>query len=331
MPQISSLRRACSRSAALALLCLHPLLALAQPAFPTRPVAIVIPYAAGGSTDTLVRYVAKHMETALKQSVVVDNKGGGNGIIGTTFVARAKPDGYTILTGTDPVLVLNPLLYKDLPYSERDFRPVTLLVSTPLILAVAADAPIKSVRELVDRAKARPGEVNFGSPGTGGVAHLTAEYFAGEAGFKLTHIPFAGGGPAMQNLMGGHIQALFTYPSRQLIESSKIRILAVAAAKRVPSMPDVPTFAEAGFPGINVQARLGLVAPAGTPEAVIGALETAANAVITDPEFRKAHERLGYIVPDRASAADFGELLAGDSRRWKRIITDRNVVVPQLK
>jgi tripartite-type tricarboxylate transporter receptor subunit TctC len=318
--------------AALALACiLQPSLGWAQSGFPSRTISIVIPYAPGGSAEPIVRQAAKLMGSALNQSVIVENKAGANGMIGATYVAKSKPDGYTLLNSTDPVLVLNPLLYKGLSYTEKDFKPVALLASIPAILVVNADLPVKTVDQLVAYAKAHPGEVDFGSSGAGGVFHLTTEYFAAQAGIKVNHIPFSGGGPAIQNLMGGYVQAMFTFPSKLLAESPRVRILAVAAPKRIPSLPDVPTFAEAGMNAMVVQTGLGLVAPRDTPAPVIARLESAANAALADAEYRSTFEPLGYVLPQKTSSAEFGASIARERQRWAKVIADRHITMPSLK
>lgn len=273
-----------TRRAALALaLAAAPALAWA---FPDKPVTLVIPFAAGGSTDVVGRIVAEKMGEKLGQQVVVENVGGAGGSLGATQVARAQPDGYTILMGTVATHALNPLILKQKPYDPvEDFAPVSLLVIVPNVLAVNPELPVNSVQELIDLAKKEPGTLAYASSGNGTPLHFSGELFKHMAGVDIQHVPYKGSGPALTDVLGNQVPIIFdNLPSASgHFSSGGLRPLGVTTAERAPSFPDVPTIAEAGVPGYETYTWNALFAPAGTPKEVVDRLNASANEAMTDP------------------------------------------------
>lgn len=263
--------------------------ALAQN-YPNKPVRIVIPYAPGGLTDVLCRALVEPLSAALNQRFFVDNKPGAGLIIGTAEVARAAPDGYTLLLGTDGSISANPYLYSNLSYDPpKDFTPVAMLVFANEILMVPPNLPARNVKEFVEYAKANPKKLNYGSFGVGSPPHLAMGLLSRETGIELVHVPYKGNAPAQLAMLAGEIQAMFlSIPGPlQLLRSGKTKALAIASEQRSPVLPDVPTFAESGFPGFRVEVWFGLLAPSGTPREVVARLNTEINKVLNNPAFRE--------------------------------------------
>ena len=258
--------------------------------YPNHPITLVVPFPPGGSTTIVGRIVAEKMEKSLRQSIVVVDRGGAGGTIGTRSVGKAEPDGYTILLGYTGTLAISPHVYPNPGYDPRkDFSPIGRIGVAPNTLVVHPSFPPTSVAELVAYAKANPGKVNYGSAGVGSVSHVCGEYFAMAAGIKLNHVPYKGTGPAIADLLGGHIPMAFAPlpATHDHAKTGKLRMLAVTSAKRSTLAPDVPTIAEAGIPGFSAELRYGLVAPANTPRAVIQRLNRALTDALASEEVRK--------------------------------------------
>lgn len=289
--------------------------------FPTRPVTLVIPFAAGGSTDLVGRLIAERMSAELGQTVVVENKGGAGGNLGAAQVAKATPDGYTILMGTVATHALNPTLYKKMPYDPvTSFAPVSLLVIVPNVLVVNPDFPAKTTEELIALLKKEPGKYSYASSGNGTPLHLSGELFKSMAGVDMQHIPYQGAGPALVDVLSGQVPIMFDNlpSSTSHIKSGKLRALGVTTAKRVPSFPDVPAIAEA-VPGYETYTWNAVFAPAGTPPEVIAKLNAAANKALADP---KVQARLADFsaVSVGSTPEDLGEHVKKEIAKWAPIV-----------
>ncbi|GAA4340526.1 tripartite tricarboxylate transporter substrate binding protein [Pigmentiphaga soli] len=292
--------------------------------YPTKPIHFIVATAAGGASDIVARIVADKMQQSLGQPVVVEPKAGANGNIAAEHVARSDPDGYTIMMGTIGVMAINPLIYKDVRFNPlRDFTPVARLVSFSNILVVNPQLPIHSVKELIDYAKKHPGDLHYGSPGVGGSPHMASLVFGQMAGIDIVHAPYKGAALALNDLMGGHIEMAFSDPLVTLpqIRAGKVRALAVSGEERLESEPSIPTVAEAGVPGYAVSGWLGIVAPTGTPPAIVAKLHKAANDALAMPEVRKKLVDLGAAIhPD--TVENFGAYIKSENDRWKKVIAD---------
>jgi tripartite-type tricarboxylate transporter receptor subunit TctC len=298
-------------------------------AWPTRPVTIVVPYAPGGFADTRVRVIARKLEQKLGQPVVVENKAGAGGVVGTTFIARAKPDGYTLGTGNLAPLSVNPTLMQDIPYdAAKDLAPVILIENSPLVLSVGPTVKVNDVQQLIALAKKEPGKLTFGSSGVGGAHHLSGEMFREAAHIDITHVPYKGGSLAATDLMGGHITMMFEmgYSALPAIQGKKIHPLAVTSAKRLEVLPDVPTMAEAGLPGFESYNWQGIIAPAGTPEAIITRLNRDLNEVLRDPDIVKAINDTGSQVGG-GTPEEFGAFISSETAKWAKVIKEGNITM----
>lgn len=291
-------------------------------AYPDKPVRIVVPYTPGGFNDTLARTASEYLTKAWKQSVVVENKPGGNTLIGNTAVAQAKPDGYTLLITPLPFSAL-PGLYRDkMPYDAlKDFEPVVWAGSTQNILTVRADSQFKSVKELIDYAKANPGKINYGSTGSGSSNHLSMELFLDMTGTKMTHIPYKGSAPAVTALLAGDIDVLFdnlpnVYPN---ITAGKLNALAATGTKRAPLLPNVPTVAEAGVPGYEVSVWFGMQAPAGTPADVIKKVNAGMVDMLKEKDVVEKFGKQGVEVV-ASSPAEFKTFVNAEVKKWTGVI-----------
>ncbi|MBI3196144.1 MAG: tripartite tricarboxylate transporter substrate binding protein [Rhodospirillales bacterium] len=300
--------------------------ALAQ-AYPSKPIRLVVGYTPGGGNDLIARIVAARLQDKLGQPVVVDNKPGAQSIVAAELVAKAAPDGYTLLVAPSGPLTINPAVYARLPYDPaRDFVPISLLAEFPLLLAVGAEQPIKSVRELVEYGRAHPQLANYASSAT--PFQLAAELFNQRTGSKFQHIPYRGSGDAAQAVVAG--QVLMTIadsgPMAGPIKGGKLRALALTAGKRNPAFPDVPTMAEAGIPDMDFSLWTGIVAPAGTPPEIVARLQKATADTIAMPEVRTALE--GIAVEPRSTTSDeYRALIARDAARWKAVAATANIKV----
>jgi tripartite-type tricarboxylate transporter receptor subunit TctC len=303
--------------------------ALAQ-SYPTRAVSFIVPFAPGGGTDITARTVAARLSQLWKtQSVVVENRGGAGGVIGADMVAKAKPDGYTLLIANVGTQSINPTLYARLPYNpDTAFAPVSLICELPFVLMASPKFAPNSVKELIAYATANPDKVSYASSGSGGSPHLTAELFQLLTGTKMTHVPYKGGGPAAIDLMAGHVDILFAsvLEGSGNIKSGKLKGLAVTHAKRNPALPDVPTLAEAGVKGGESGSWIALLAPAGTPESIIRKLNADVREAVADPEVREKLIGQG-AVPQSGTPAELQKLIDSDRERYGRIIRDKNLKV----
>jgi tripartite-type tricarboxylate transporter receptor subunit TctC len=299
---------------------------VAHAAFPDRPLRLVVPFPPGGGTDLIARQLAEGMTQDLKQTVIVENRGGGSTIIGTETVAKAAPDGYTLLLATFAHAV-NPALHAKLPYSTFDaFAPVALIGRSPNVLVVSPKSPFKTVQALLAYARTHPGKLTFGSYGNGTSAHLAGEMFKSLAHVDMVHVPYRGSGPALTDLMGGQIDIMFSTVSSvsQLVKSGQLRALAVTSAQRSPSHPDWPTVAESGVPGYIVESWYGVYAPAGTPADAIARLNSALKAAVQAPNFRRNVEEEGLVL-DVGDPAQLSAFVRSEADRWTRIIKDAGI------
>ena len=313
--------------AGLALAALSPL-ANAQSAFPSKPIRIVVPFAAGGPTDLMARAIAKNMASSLGQPVIVDNKPGGGGVIGMSEIARGPADGYAMVFPSI-LAVTNPALMPNYPFDTlRDFAPLTVVGFIPHAVVVKPDFPARNLQELVEMAKARPGGLSYGSSGNGTSAHLGAALFVQRAGIRAVHVPYRGAGPAVQDLLGGQIQFMFLDMSSALaqIKAGKLRALAVAPKSRFTGLPDVPTVAEQGYPGFDVHGWYGLLLKAGTPAPVVQRLYAEVKRSLDAPEVREIFQAQG-IEPGGMPPADFTALIRDDLALWKRTVEQLNITL----
>jgi tripartite-type tricarboxylate transporter receptor subunit TctC len=296
--------------------------------FPTRPIKLVVPYAAGGPTDVLGRLVAEFLGRDLKQAVFVENKAGAQGAIAAEAVARSEPDGYTLFVTAASIIVLNPMLYKKLPYDPaRDFRMLSLVTDLPVVMEVYPSVPAKTVAEFVAYAKQNPGKINFGSAGTGGTIHLAGEMFKQMAGIEMTHVPYKGAGPALTDLISGNIQVMFDTLGTALppVKSGLVRALGVSSERRSPDLPDVPTIAESGYPDYRVSVWYGIAAPARLPEEIAQTLSASLDRALNDDAFRASLEKIGFPVFRPRSAAAIREFIDADRARWSGVIKAQNI------
>ncbi|HWI37849.1 MAG TPA: tripartite tricarboxylate transporter substrate binding protein [Burkholderiales bacterium] len=306
-------------------------LAISQAAFaqswPSRPVRFLVPFAAGaGINDIMARLVGQHLGTLLGQPVVIENRPGSGGIAGTDAAAKAAPDGYTFLV-TNVSLVTSAYLYPKLAYEpQKDFVPVTLVATSPLVLVVHPSVAAKSVQELIALAKANPGKLTFGSGGIGSTPHLSVELFESAAGFQAVHVPYKGGAPALNDLIGGQLSFMIenvpgTMP---FVKQGKLRALAITSAQRSPAEPSLPTMAESGVPGYEVVGWQGLFAPAGTPPEIVARLQLEVGKLLRFPEVR---DRLAALGADAVGSApaDFAAFVREEHARWSKIIREKGI------
>lgn len=301
--------------------------ALSQTSYPTRPVTLVVPVPPGGILDNVARMVVPSMTQSLGQPVVIDNKAGAGGNIAASFVAKGAPDGYSLLVGYSMFHVGNPSMYANLNWDPlRDFTPIGMLVVSPHVLAVHPSVPVKTLRELVDFVRANPGKLNYATSGNGSVPHVGVELFKQQNGLFITHIPYRGAGPAMLDVVAGNVQmTVATPPSLAgFVQSGKLRPLAVAANKRLALMPEVPTAAEAGFPGFELEAWVALFAPMGTPPATVQKLTDAVKVAMESEAVRKSAENAGveirYMPPAQLDA-----VVRKDIKYWSNVIKTANI------
>jgi tripartite-type tricarboxylate transporter receptor subunit TctC len=298
--------------------------------YPTRPIKLVVPYPAGGPTDVLGRLVGEYLGRDLKQTVFVENKGGAQGAIGAEAVARAEPDGYTLLFTPSSVLELNPMLYKKLAYDpERELRVLAIVTDLPSIMVVHPSVPAKTIAEFVAYAKQNPGKLNFGSAGTGGVGHLSGEIFKLMAGIEMTHVPYKGAGPALADLISGHIQATFETVGTALppIKAGLLRPLGVSSTERIPDLPDLPTIAESGYPDYRTTVWYGAAAPAGVPAEIAEAVRASFNRALEDVAFRESLTKVGFYPQRPRSEVAIKEFVDADRARWSAVIKRLNITL----
>jgi tripartite-type tricarboxylate transporter receptor subunit TctC len=296
--------------------------ALAQDKYPSKPITIIVPYPAGGNTDQRSRQFGRFMSAALGVPIVIENKGGAGGNIGTEAIARAKPDGYTIGMGNFAPMAVNPTMFKKVNFNpQKDFAPICLIERGPLVLMVRPDSPYKSVQDIIAAARAKPGHLTYANGGTGGSHHLAAEMMKARAGVFITNIPYRGGAPAAMDLMGGQVDMMFEqmYAASANIRAGKLRPLAITSLKRSPLFPDVPTMAEQGFPGYEISNWQGFIAPAGTPPQIIKLLNEVTNKALADPEIKaqmlSQGNELGGGTPEQ-----FAAHIKAESERWGKLV-----------
>jgi tripartite-type tricarboxylate transporter receptor subunit TctC len=290
--------------------------------YPNHVITIVIPFAPGGSTSIVGRVIADRMGQLLGQNIILDHRPGAGGTVGTKYVSKSDPDGYTLLLGYTGTLAIGPSLYKEVGYNpNKDFAPIGMIGNAPSAVVVHPSFPVKSIPELIAYAKANPGKVNFGSAGVGSVNHITGEYFARSAGITLVHIPYKGTGPALTDLLGGHIpMALAPLPPVHAnVEAGALRALAVTGKKRSSLMPDVPTIAEMGLSGFEASLYYGLVAPPGTPRPVIDKLNTALRDALASEEVKKQLGADGTEITP-SSPEEYADFIDKDEKKWAELV-----------
>jgi tripartite-type tricarboxylate transporter receptor subunit TctC len=302
----------------------------AQPAaFPTRPVTLVVPFPPGGGTDTGARIVAQKLSAKWGQPVLVENRGGAAGQVGADIVSKAKPDGYTLLVGNIGTQSINPALYKKLAYDpDKAFAPISLLAELPLAMMVNPQVPAKTPQEFIALAKSQPGKLSYSSSGAGGGPHLAAEMFKESTGTFILHVPYRGGGPAITDLLAGHVQLSFmtVLEASGHIKAGKLRALAVTSDKRVGALPDVPTLAETVLPGFNSISWIGLLAPGATPHDLVEKISADVREVLAADDVKGRLTELGAI-PMGMTPAQFGRLIDSDRKRYTRIIKERGITL----
>ena len=298
----------------------------AQGSYPSKPVLMIVPTAAGGTTDLAGRMTAQALAPVLGQSVVVDNKGGGNGAIAANLVKRAEPDGYTLLMQYSGYHVISPHLTKAKSWEQSDFAPVANVLSAPQIIVVRSELPVKTLAELVTYAKANPGKLNYASSGNGSLQHVTGAMLEQQAGMKMVHVPYKGTGPALQDLLGGQVDLTFgtAPPYMPHVHSGKLRVLAVTGKQRLPSLPNVPTTAEAGYPGVNATSWFAVFAPKATPQPVIDKLAADIKKVVEDPAFKKKAEEQGATA-DYMNPQQLGAMVKSEYANWAQVVKSSKI------
>ena len=310
-------------------LLLWPALAAAQD-FPGRSIRLIVPFPPGGPNDIIARIVGQRMSELTKQPVVIDNRAGQAGVLGTDAVAKANPDGYTIEIVSASSLVINPTMEK-VPYNvARDLAPVTLVVTVPEMLVVASNVPARNMAELVALAKAQPGKFNFASAGVGGLPHLAGELFKLTAKIDIVHVPYRGAAPAINDLLGQQVQMTFLDLPVLLphIKAGTLRPIALGARQRAPTAPDVPTTAEVGMPDLLIENWYGMIAPAKTPDHIVAALNRIANEAIADPSVKEKLAAQGLTVAGD-TPEHFRGFIASEIRKWAKVISDAGVAIEQ--
>lgn len=301
--------------------------ALAAEPYPSKAVRIVVPFAAGGSTDLLARNVAQRLNEVWKQPVIVENRAGGGGIIGSEYVVKSPADGYMLLLGTNTTNAVAASLYAKLPYDvQRDFAPITEIATIPQLLSVHPSIPAKSLKDLVALATARPNQLNFGTAGSGSASHMAMALFESMAKIKMVHVPYKGTGPALIELLGGHLSLMFDVIMTSLshVQSGKLRALAVSSLQRSPTAPQIPTVAESGYPGFEAMVWFGLFAPAGTPPEAIRRVSEETSRVVSTPSMRELLGGQGLEIV-ASNPADFAARVNGEIVKWRKVIREAGI------
>lgn len=304
-----------------------PAASWAEDKYPSKPITLVCPYAPGGNADLRSRQIGKFISEALGQPVLVDNKAGAGGNIGTAMIAQAKPDGYTIGMGNFAPLAVNPSMFEKLSFDpQKDLTPICLIEKGPLVLMVRPDSKFKSVKDIITFAKANPGKLTFASGGLGGSHHLSGELFKQIAGIDMTHVPYKGGSLATVDLLGGQVDMMFEqmYSAAPNLRSGKLRGLAITSKVRSPLFADIPTMQEAGVPGFEVQNWQGLVGPAHLPPAIVKVLNETCNKALADPTLRKQMLDQGNEIGG-GTPEQFATFVAGESARWGKVVKERGI------
>lgn len=302
---------------------------VAAQTYPAKPVRFVVPFATGGGVDISSRILAQRMREQSGYTIVVDNRPGANGNVGAEIVAKAPPDGYTLLMSAVTLQIINSALYAKLPYDlVRDLAPITLTTFAPLFLAVHPSLPVKNVKEFIALAKSRPGKLNYGSSGTGSSLHLAGVMFDKATGIKTLHVPYKGGGPAMVDLVAGHIE--FSWPLlaivQNFVDAGRVRLIGVAALKRYPDLPNVPTIAEQGVPGFEAETVYGAMAPSGTPRAILEKLNADIVKVLSAPDIRKMMQEQG-MVPQPTTQEEFALYLQKNIAKYTKVVKESGIQV----
>ncbi len=320
--------RACALVTAAVLFALAPLAALAQ-AYPSKTVTVIVPWPPGGPSDIAARPMAKGLGDELKQSFVIDNRGGAGGNIGTAMVTKAAPDGYTLLITSSAPIVINPSLYKEMPFDPpKDLTPITNLLRVPLILAVHPSVPANNLKELIAYVNSQKGKIQYASSGNGTPQHLTGELFKSTAKLDMIHVPYKGSAPAITDLVGGHVPIMFdsAIAILPMIKAGKVKAIAITSAKRSSVLPDVPTFSEAGMPGFESYAWYGFFAPAKTPADVVAKLNAAALKVMKGPEWQKVlHDTGSENVGE--SPEQFAAFTKAEAAKWAKVVKESGATV----
>lgn len=301
--------------------------AIAQPAYPNKPIRLVVPFPPGGATDLLARIVSQKLTEALGQSVVVENKPGAGSIVGADAVAKSLPDGYTLLMATSTTLAINPSLYRKLPYDPvKDFTPVAMVASVPFVLVVKSSMPVRNVAELVSMVKAQPS--TYASAGNGTMHHLAAERFKTVAKIDLTHVPYQGSSPAVKDVLGGQVPMMFAdlAPALPHINSGRLHALAVTSAQRIEMLPDVPTIAESGYPGFHAMAWQSIVTPAGTPRDIVSKLGLEINKILAQPSVQQQILKVGMIT-NPLPLDQLQGYVVSEIAQWSKIVQTSGAVV----
>ncbi len=296
--------------------------------YPSRPITLIVPFAVGGSNDIVGRAIGKKLSEAWGQPVVVDNRGGAGGMIGTSAVAAAAPDGYTLLL-VSPTFTINPAVKKNMPFDTiRDFTPVAFIARSPLLLTASNKLPVKSARELLDLARSRPGQITYASSGPGSINQISAELIALSAGVKFMHVPYKGGAPALNDLVGGHVDIYVSSLPQvlPLARSGQARALAVTSARRTALLPDVPTLEEAGISGVDLWSWWGIVGPAGMPANVVNALNAEIGKMLTSPELSTFLANEGAEA-ETMTPQQFGDMMRLETERWIKVAHEANISI----
>lgn len=297
--------------------------------YPAKPVRLVVPFPAGGATDILARTISLKASEKLGQQIVIDNRPGAGGTIGSDHVAKSAPDGYTLLIATGSTHSIGPITNPKIPYNvERDFVPVVYVAQTSSVLVVPASLPVKNLAEFIALAKSKPGQLNYGSSGNGTNSHLSGELFKAQAGVFITHIPYRGTGLVFNDMMSGQVHMLMDnyVTSQSNIKEGKLRVLGVTTPQRVPFLPDVPTLAEQGLKGFDVSNWFGIYAPKGAGADIVNRINAAFNQALQEPEMQKRLATLG-ATPAGGTPEQMGKMVAADTARWAKLIRDRKLVV----
>ncbi len=295
--------------------------------YPSRPIRLIVPFAPGGVADNSARVIAEKLGQRLGQQVVVENRAGASGNIGTEQVAKSAPDGYTLLLGFDGTMVINPHVFANLPFDTlRDFAPVTKLGDATIILVAHPSVPANTLPELIAYSKTQPGGLAYGTSGTGGTPHLAGELLKQRSGANLVHVPYKGGGQAITDVVGGQIPLVYTAiaTAQQYVKGGRLKAIGVSSEKRSPALPNVPTFDESGQPGFIVSSWTGILAPAKTPKPIVDRLQKEIAAVLADPDVKSRYDVLGIEVVGN-TPAEFGEQIKADLARWEKVVKQANI------
>ena len=298
--------------------------------YPDKPITVINPWTSGGPADTVARPVLQKLSERLGQPIIMENKSGANGVIGCAFVARAAPDGYTLLFSHVGPITISPAVQKDMPYdSVRDFKPITQIVSAPTVLLVRPSLPIHNLRELVDYARANPGKLSYGSVGPGSTTHLAGEILSTMANIKLLHVPYKGAAPVVNDMLGGSIDMSFLNIAGAIsyVKSGQLRAIGVTTLKRSPLLPDLPTISEA-YPGFEVNSWYGLMAPAKTPDDIVDMLQKQVAEIIRSPDIVELFSRNG-LTPEGTTPVQYAEQIKTDLARWRNVVQTSGLVIEQ--